>query len=837
MKISYNWLREYLSVELSPDRVAEMMTGCGLEVEATESFETVRGGLRGVVTGRVLTCIAHPNSDHLSITTVDTGKEEPLRIVCGASNVAAGQKVAVATIGTRLFFGDKEIVIQKTKIRGEVSEGMICAEDELGIGSSHEGILVLPEDTKVGLPAASLFGIEEDKVFSIGLTPNRVDAASHIGVARDLTAVYNNHGADTSGNIRHEKLIFPHTEEINAADHGLAIGIRIEDPLGCRRYSGLTISGIRVAPSPAWLCNRLIAVGLRPINNIVDITNYVLMETGQPLHAFDADKIAGKTVVVRKFPENTPFITLDGIERKLSGQDLMICDTEKPMCIAGVFGGIDSGVTENTVNLFLESACFDPVHIRKTSRYHGLQTDASFRFERGSDVDITITALKRAASLVLRLAGGTAASEIIDVYPNPAPHSRVTFSFHHLDRLAGKKLDRKVVRNILADLGIMVLEERDANESLLPDGTILPGDIILELDIPAAKVDVTREADVMEEILRIYGYNNIEFPSRLRISPSHNPNPDPEKLLDVVSELLVSNGFYEMMNNSLTRSSYYTGLSGYPDHESVKILNPISRDLDIMRRNLLFGGLESVARNLNRKSNDLKLFEFGRVYSRSDNRELPLPGYREENRLLMIVTGADQHENWNNPEEPVTFFNLKAVLHMIMMRVGFPYEKLVVQTGQNPLLTQCLEYLYNGVPMATVGIVTSELQEKFDIRQPVFASALDWDQLLTLTGERPVTFKGLSRFPEVRRDLALVVDDSVTYSELEALAFRTEKKFLRKVGLFDVYEGEKIGAGKKSYAMSFILQDEDKTLTDNDIEKAMEKLMGAFKEKFNARLR
>ncbi len=837
MKISYNWLREYLSVDIPPDRVAEMMTGCGLEVEATETFETVRGGLRGVVTGKVRTCIIHPNSDHLSITTVDVGKEEPLRIVCGASNVAAGQKVAVATIGTRLFFGDKEIVIQKTRIRGEVSEGMICAEDELGIGTSHAGILVLPDDTPVGLPAASLFGIEEDTVFSVGLTPNRVDAASHLGVARDLVAVYNNHGADHPANIRHEKLMMPDLEEINSVQPGLAIGIRIDDPVGCRRYSGLTISGIRVAPSPAWLCNRLTAVGLRPINNIVDITNYVLMEMGQPLHAFDADKIAGETIVVRKYPDQTRFVTLDEAERKLTGQDLMICDTEKPLCIAGVFGGIESGVTETTVNLFLESACFDPVHIRRTSRYHGLQTDASFRFERGSDADITVAALKRAAVLVLRLAGGVITSGILDVYPNPVPHSRVSLSFHHLDRLTGKKLDRNVVRHILENLGIKVVAEKISGEYQLPDGTIRPADTILELDIPAAKVDVTREADVIEEILRIYGYNNIEFPAQLRISPSQSPVPDPERLLDVISELLVSNGFFEMMNNSLTRSSYYEGLSGYPDHDTVKILNPISRDLDIMRRNLLFGGLESVARNLNRRSNDLKLFELGRVYNRSDRQGLPLPGYREENRLLMIATGVNQHENWNHPKEPVSFFDLKAVLNMILQRVGFPVEKLIIQPGQNPLLTECLEYLYDGALIATTGMVSPELLEKFDIRQPVFASALDWDQLLAHLPDRPVIFRGLPRFPEVRRDLALVVDGSVTYDEMESLAFRTEKKFLRKVGLFDVYEGEKIGAGLKSYAMSFILQDDEKTLTDKDIEKAMERLTNAFKEKFNARLR
>jgi len=824
MKISYNWLQHYHDLDLPADKVAEMLTGCGLEVESQEPFQSVKGGLKGVVIGEVLTCQKHPNSDHLSLTTVSVGGTEPLHIVCGASNVAKGQKVVVATIGSTLYFNDKELTLQRTKIRGEVSEGMICAEDELGLGNSHAGIMVLPDDACVGQKASDYFGIEEDLVFTIGLTPNRVDAASHVGVARDLVAVANNFGKEDMTGALQYKVSMPDVAGF-AVDHDKRhIDVVIEAPEACLRYSALTVSGISVGESPEWLKNRLLSVGLRPINNIVDITNYILMEVGQPLHAFDCDKIAGQKVIVKKYPEGTRFVTLDNIERKLSANDLMISNTVEPMCLAGVFGGIESGVTSQTTSIFLESACFDPRHIRKSSRFHGLQTDASFRFERGTSVDITMYALQRAALLIKEIAGGEISSEIVDVYPSPVKAAEVELTFKNLDRLIGKSLNREVVKNILADLGIGITGTATSGEGLM-------------LSIPAYKVDVTREADVIEEILRIYGYNNIAIPVEMNASLTNTVKPDPEKIQNMVSDYLVANGFNEIMSNSLTRSLYYTDNPDYPLSQSVKMLNPISRDLDVMRQTLLYGVLEAISFNQNRKSSDLKLFEFGRVYSTGVFPEEPLNGYHEEKHLAMVLTGLDHPENWRSFKKEVDLFDLKGLIEGVFLKIGLKTGVFGIESYRSNLMGEGLRYIFKGKPVLTVGPVVSRVLKTFDIKQSVFYAEMNWDAIFLLVNDKGVRYQGIPKFPEVRRDLALVVDSSVTFSQLEQAAHQAERKLLKSVGLFDVYEGEKIPSGKKSYALSLILQDADKTLTDKEIDKVMEKILKCFISNFNAQLR
>jgi phenylalanyl-tRNA synthetase beta chain len=829
MKISYNWLKQYHRLDLSPDKVAEMLTGCGLEVESTEPWESVRGGLKGVVIGEVLTCVKHPNSDHLSLTTVDTGSGAPIHIVCGAANVAAGQKVPVATLGTTLFIGDKEITLQKTKIRGEISEGMICAEDELGLGTSHAGIMVLSPDAVPGTPAATYFGIETDIIFTIGLTPNRVDAASHLGVARDLVAVFNNYGKESQPDKPGASLVNPSLAEFRIVDRNLPIIVKVDDPDACPRYSGLTMSGIKVGPSPSWLKNRLESIGLRSINNIVDVTNYILMETGQPLHAFDYDKIHGKSVIIRKYPENTPFITLDGTERKLTGHDLMISDAVDPMCIAGVFGGIHSGVTESTTSLFLESACFDPVHIRRTSRYHGLQTDASFRFERGSNIDITVDALKRAAILINMVAGGNVTSEIIDIYPEPRPHCQVEYSFQRMDALIGKKLERGVVKSIFNDLGISIVDVTEPDPRF-PEGALM-------LDIPAYKVDVTREADVTEEVLRIFGYNNVELSSEIRMSLKTRQGIDPEYYQETIACLLVSKGYFELMNNSLTSSAYYDSNPVFPVAGSVRILNPISRDLDLMRRNLLYGGLDCVSYNINRKVNDLRFFEFGRVYSLSNDANEPLHGYHEESHLLLLASGRKMPENWLTTEQKQDLYDVKEMLMTTLRRLGIHDSRIKLSNFTNPDLDEGAQIFIDQILVGTMGNASERLLKQSDIRQPVLMAELNWDSLLNLIMPDATLYRGIPKFPEVRRDLALLVDQSVSFAMLEELAFKTEAKLLKRVGLFDVYEGEKIGREMKSYAMSFILRDDDKTLTDKEIEKVMDKLVRAFSTHYNAQLR
>jgi len=825
MKISYNWLKQYHDLPLSPDKVAEMLTGCGLEVESQDIFHSVKGGLKGVIIGEVLTCEKHPNSDHLSITTVDVGSGgEPLKIVCGASNVARGQKVAVATIGTTLYLQDKELTIQRTRIRGEVSEGMICAEDELGLGNSHDGIMVLEQTAPVGMPASEFFNVEEDVIFTIGLTPNRVDASSHLGVARDLVAVANNSGRDDPSDCGQSKLTIPDVSDFRIDNDGRHIKVIIEDEEACPRYSGITVSGIRVASSPDWLKNRLISIGLRPINNIVDITNYILMELGQPLHAFDCDRITGNKVIIKKFPAGTKFVTLDHIERSLSETDLMICNTAEPMCIAGVFGGVKSGVTEETTSVFLESAYFDPKHIRRSSRFHGLQTDASFRFERGADHDMTVFALQMAAMMIKEIAGGEITSEIVDVYPGRLTPQIVNLSYKNLDRLIGKVIDREVVKRILTDLGIVVLEEID------------PGSGI-RMKIPAFKVDVTREADVIEEILRIYGYNNIELQDELKTSLAYTSNPDQEKIQNLIADYLAANGFNEIMNNSLTRSTYYSGNADYPVERCVKMLNPISRDLDVMRQTLLYGGLESIVYNQNRKIPDLKLFEFGRVYSSGIFNDEPLPGYHEEMHLAVYLTGRLHPENWNVTDKQAGFYDLKGLLEGICNKTGVAPDQMQVQPYKSSQVIDGLQYFLNEESIFIIGSVNAQVLKAFDCKQPVCFAEINWDRLFALIPRKTLQYMGIPKFPEARRDLALLVDQGITFDQIRKLAFQTEKKLLKKVGLFDVYVDEKIASGKKSYALSFVLLDEDKTLKDNEIDKVMEKLIQAMVRHFNAQLR
>ena len=824
MKISYNWLNQYHDLSLSPDKVAEMLTGCGLEVEGQELFQSIKGGLKGVVIGEVLTCEKHPNSDHLSLTTVNIGAPEPLKIVCGASNVAQGQKVAVATIGTTLFFKDEALTLQRTKIRGEVSEGMICAEDELGLGSSHAGILVLDADAVPGTSAGAYYKVEEDITYTIGLTPNRADAASHLGVARDLVAVFNNFGGNREETGNGKSLIIPDVSSFAVDSDNLHIDVVIDDDAACPRYSGITLSGVTVTDSPEWLKNRLLAIGLRPINNIVDITNYILMELGQPLHAFDADCITGNRVVVKKYPAGTKFVTLDTIERELSANDLMICNTAEPMCIAGVFGGSKSGVTGKTSRIFIESACFDPKHIRRSSRFHGLQTDASFRFERGTNYDITVYALKRAAMMIKEIAGGMITSEIVDVYPNPFPPVIVELSYKRLDRLIGKTIGRETVKSILADLGIAILAE-------------LTDDPGLRLQIPGFKVDVTREADVAEEILRVYGYNNIVLDNVLRSSLSFTHGTDPEKVQNLVADYLAAGGFSEIMNNSLTRSTYYEGNPDFHAEHCVRMLNPISRELDVMRQTLLFGMAETIVHNQNRKSSDLKLFEFGRVYSIPGEKNDPVQGYHEEKHLAIAMTGRLRPENWNSTDKPVDFYELKGFLGSIFKKLSVAEDKLKIELFASGYLTGGQVCSAGPGIVYRMGLLSAPVLKMFDIRQPVFYAELNWDKVLALIPAANAGYTELPKFPEVRRDLALLIDRTTTFAEIEQLAYQTEKKLLKKVGLFDVYEGDKIGPGKKSYAVKFILQDSEKTLTDKEIEKVMERMTRAFASQLNAQLR
>jgi phenylalanyl-tRNA synthetase beta chain len=815
VNISYNWLKEYINTDLPPREVAGILTNIGLEVDGIESLHSVKGGLEGVVIGEVLSCRKHPNADKLTLAEVDVGSGKPVQIVCGAPNVAAGQKVPVAIVGSTLYKGEEKFPIKKTKIRGEVSEGMICAEDELNLGPSHDGIMVLDPDARTGLPASEYFGIESDTVFSIDLTPNRIDAASHIGVARDLAAFLAQNDS--------VQLVRPSVDAFSVDSHDLPIEIRIEEKAGCRRYSGLTISGVTVKESPPWLQQRLRSIGLTPINNVVDITNFVLHETGQPLHAFDVARIRGRQVVVKTLPAGTRFTTLDGEERTLLGTDLMICNAEEGMCIAGVFGGIDSGVTEATADVFLESACFDPVYIRKTSRHHGLQTDASFRFERGSDPNITVLALKRAALLIREIAGGSISSEVVDVYPEPVEEALVKIRYDHINRLAGNEMNPETIRSVLESLEIRVTRADD-------DG--------MEVRVPTYRVDVTREADVIEEFLRIYGFNRVEVDGRLRSTLSYPEKPDREKAVNLVSEMLTANGFYEMKSNSLTRSAYYDR-GGVQDPGAVHLFNPLSQDLAVMRKNLLYGGLEAVVSNTNRKQPDLKLYEFGYCYFQDPerNRERPLDRFHEQLHMGIFISGRSQQGNWIREARDSSFYELKSYVEMVLTRLGIDPYDLARRTDPHPDYAERMSYGTGDGTIVEFGRVAPVLLQRFDIRQEVFAAEFNWDGVMKTVAGKQITFRPLPRFHVVKRDLSLMLDREVTYNSLRSLAFNTEQKLLKEVSLFDVYEGDKIEKGKKSYALTFTLLDEEKTLTDALIDRTMLKIARAFEKEFGAVIR
>jgi phenylalanyl-tRNA synthetase beta chain len=823
MKISYNWLKDYIKLDESPEKVGEWLTGCGLEVEGIEKTESVKGGLKGLVIGEVLTCDKHPDADKLTVTTVNTGKEI-LPIVCGAHNVAKGQKVVVATVGTTLHtIKGESFEIKKAKIRGQVSEGMICAEDEIGLGPSHDGIMVLEPYAEVGTPAAEYFNVEEDYCIEIGLTPNRVDAASHIGVARDLVAVISHLHPEKKPTLN-----FPDISRFKTDNQKSGIRIILEDPQACPRYAGVCISGVKVGESPDWLKNRLKSIGLKPINNLVDITNFVLHETGQPLHAFDAAAIKGERVVVKKSPKDKPFITLDEEEIKLSGEDLMICNLEEPMCIGGILGGLHSGVTSETKDIFLESAYFNPGTIRRSSKNHGIKTDASFRFERGADPEMTLYALKRAALLIKEIAGGEISSEIMDAYPQPIIPVQLRLNYEYTDRLIGKVVDRDVIVRILETLKIKILEKD-------PDGLIL--------EIPPFKVDVTREADVVEEILRIYGYNNVEIPERLHSSIVSSPKPDKEKLQNIASDFLSSRGFVEIMNNSLSKASYYND-EIFDSNSVVTIMNPLSQDLNTMRQTLFFGGLEVVEWNQNRRVHDIKTYEFGNVYFKTSksgdahNDLSTLDGYREQRMLGLFMTGNIKPESWYEKDRPSSLFDLKAEMVAVIKRMNVDMEGVAVEEIHNQSFFHTgLRYSINGKVLAEIGEVCERYLKVFDLKQDVFYASVNWEYLIELSNRKEIRFAEIPRFPEVRRDLALLLGKNVQFSEIEKIARGQERKLLKNVRLFDVYHDEKIGKDMKSYAVSFTLQDESKTLTDKEIDKVMEKIARALQQQLNASIR
>ena len=817
MKISYNWLKSYIQFDHNPSQLCELLTSIGLEVGGTEEVESIRGGLKGLVIGKVVTCVPHPNSDHLSITTVDTGSGEILPIVCGAPNVQAGQKVVVAKVGTTLYDGEQAFEIKKAKIRGEISEGMICSETEIGVGSDSSGIMVLPEETVIGTSASTYFKVESDWVIEVDITPNRIDGASHIGVARDIAAALKQ-----SGENGYKK---PSVEGFKVDNHQLDINVEVVNPEACPRYSGVSISGVEVGESPDWLKNRLKSIGLTPINNIVDITNFVLFETGQPLHAFDADQITGGKVIVKTLMPGTLFKTLDGAERKLDEKDLMICNSNEGMCIAGVFGGIDSGIKMNTRNVFLESACFDPVFIRKTSRRHGLFTDASFRFERGTDINATIYALKRAALLIQEIAGGTISSEIKDYYPQPVKGYPVEISYHNINRLIGKTIPRETLKEILGSLEIEIVAETDRGLSLM---------------VPTYRVDVHREVDVIEEVLRIYGYNNVEIPTHVSASLSYAENPDPNKVKNVVADYLAAQGFFEMWSNSLTKSSYYEGMNDYPAEKTVKLFNPLSSDLGGMRQTLLYGGLECIQLNTNRKNSDLRLFEFGNCYffKGTHYKEDPAANYFEEEHLALFITGNRENQNWLTPESTTSFFLLKSFVENILTRLGFSLEQLKMNESGNEIFSEGLVYeTGNKQKLVEFGVVSPKWAKPFDLENAVYYADFDWGQIFWESKKNQVKFSELPKYPEVRRDLALVLDKDVKFSTIKNIAIASEKQLLKSVSLFDVYEGKGVPEGKKSYAISFILRDDYKTLNDKQIDKTMERILMACEKQAGARLR
>ena len=820
MNISLKWLKEYVDFNLSPEETCAALTSSGLEVGALEEVQSIKGGLKGLFVGKVLTCEPHPNSDHLHVTTVDLGHDTPSQIVCGAPNVAAGQKVIVADLGCVLYDGDKEFVIKKSKLRGVESCGMICAEDEIGVGSSHDGIIVLPDDAPVGMPAAEYYHLESDWLIEVDITANRADALSHWGVARDLYAWLKQNGYETS-------LHRPSCDEFAVDNHSLPIKVTIENTEACRRYACVSITGCEVKESPEWLKNHLTTIGLRPINNIVDITNYVMMAYGQPLHTFDADMVVGHHIVVKPQPEGTKFVTLDGVEHILGPYDLAICNEEEPMCIAGVFGGKGSGTYETTRDVVLESALFHPTWIRKSARRHGLSTDSSFRFERGVDPNGTIYALKQAAILCKQLAGGKISMEICDNYPNPVPDSIVELRFDYVNALIGKDIPVETVKSIVESLEMTIEKETDE---------------AITLRVPAYRVDVQRPCDVVEDILRIYGYNNVEIPTQLNSSLVIKGEEDQKhKLHNLVAEQLVGCGFNEIMNNSLTKAAYYDGLEAFKPENLVRIMNPLSSDLNVMRQTLLFGGLESVAYNINRRNPNIRFFEFGNCYQfdpEKQNTDDPMRAYKEERHLGLWVTGKRVSGSWAHPNEDSTFHELKAYVMNILARVGAQQGQLVTKAGDSDIFAKSMVMENRGGrPIVEMGIVAAKQLKGCDVEQPVYYADINWTQLMKLVKKNKVQFAEICKFPAVSRDLALLLDKAVEFEQVEQIARATEKKLLKSVELFDVYEGKNLPAGKKSYAVNFILQDDQRTLQDKQIDAIMNKLMNNLKTKLNAEIR
>ena len=816
MNISYKWLKEYVDFDLTAQQVADALTSTGLEVDALEEVQSVKGGLKGLYVGKVLTCEMHPNSDHLHVTTVDLGKGEPSQIVCGAPNVAAGQKVIVADLGCVLYDGDKEFQIKKSKLRGVESCGMICAEDEIGVGTSHDGIIVLPEDAPVGQPAAEYYNLESDWLIEIDITANRADALSHWGVARDLYAWLKQNGYDTS-------LHRPSASTFSVDDNSLPIDVEIQNTEACRRYACVSITGCEVKESPEWLKTRLTTVGLRPINNIVDITNYIMFAYGQPLHCFDADMVTGHKIVVKTMPEGTPFQTLDGVEHKLSDRDLAICNTEDAMCIAGVFGGKGSGTYETTKNVVLESAYFHPTWIRKSARRHGLSTDASFRFERGIDPNGVIYALKQAAILCRELAGGKISMEIRDEYPSPIENPKVELDINYVKTLIGKEIPTETIKRICTSLEMKILNETAE---------------AITLEIPAYRVDVQRPCDVVEDILRIYGYNNVEIPTQLKGSLVIKGEEDRKhKLANLVSEQLVGEGFNEILNNSLTKAAYYED----KQDTLVHIMNPLSSDLNVMRQTLLYGGLESVAHNANRKNANLRFFEFGNVYTfdpEKNDQENPMQAYKEQYHLALWLTGKRVEGAWAHKDEDTSFYELSAYVENILRRIGLKTGMTVRKKSDNPIYSAGIVIENRGgKKLVELGVLAKKLQKHFGIDNTVYYAEMNWTQLMKATKKNEVTFTEVPKFPAVSRDLALLVDNAVEFAQIDQVARQTEKKLLKKVELFDVYEGDKLPAGKKSYAVNFILQDEEKTMGDKQIDAIMQKLINNLKNQLKAELR
>lgn len=821
MDISYNWLKQYIDLPLSPETISEALTSIGLETAGVEEVESIRGGLRGIVIGHVLTCVEHPDSDHLHVTTVDLGDGQPTQIVCGAPNVAAGQTVVVATVGTTLYDGDKEFKIKKSKIRGVESMGMICAEDEIGVGTSHDGIIVISEEVKPGTPAAEYYGLTSDYRIEVDLTPNRVDAASHYGVARDLSAWAAQHAEPA-------ELKRPSVDSFSIDRPDGAATVEVDDYQACPRYSGVTIRGAKVGPSPEWLHKLLIAAGQRPINSVVDITNFILLGMGQPLHCFDLAKVEGEKIVVRHCPEGTPFVTLDGVDRKLSERDLMICSATRPMCIAGVFGGLDSGVTETTTDIFIESAYFNATSVRKTARRHGLQTDASFRYERGTDPSITVYAAKLAALMIKEIAGGEICGEVVDIYPEKIKPAKVTLSYDYTRGLIGKNIPDEVIDSITASLEMETVGRRDGEVNLL---------------IPTYRVDVTRPCDVVEDVLRIYGYNNVELTDRVHSSLSYyTPTDMACNLRTLISEQLTANGFNEILNNSLTAEAYYTDNEMYPVDGCVRLLNPLSNELSVMRRTLLYGGLETLAHNINRRIDSMAAYEFGNVYHRNpaveSTAERPLAPYTEQSHLALWMTGNVRPGNWVRPAEEVTVYDLRAAVANILARTGITESSIRYVKGSKPVYAASLDIVTrSGKPLGSLGIVSKHELHRLGIKQQVLYAELDWDAITTLAQRAKVTWTPLPKTHPVRRDLALLIDKSVDMATVEQVVRESERKLLTGIELFDVYEGKNLPAGKKSYAIALTLQDPEKTLQDKQIDSTMNRIIANLEKKLGAQLR